>query len=392
MYMSTGKKWLVVICTLVCLIGLALDMWGLYYYLYLKDNFTLTTAYVSDMSYSEEQKFFIEVQQYPNMVEFKVNCYTDVETLEKDEAGNYPNKYTYTFGVQFDGGYQATREEKKTGFLGLGDRYFYNLMTNCTYYNIDSNGTSYEAIVDLPEKDKWIYDIGGQLVLIKERGDIQFNSRLFGADFQSYDFSLMFEDLYKSVDSLDYGKRVVNFDLSQYFTFQMYNEENGVFEEEIHKTTETWMFVDVFVEKYSTDFVDASQSWFGQFMGDKDWTLYDFEKLDFWRARNEYNFDVEDFSFSFIDGKYYLKLQTGLVKYLEEFDNMKYVVNLDLDNIYLGSQPLTITGFTQDAFGKLEIDSINLKSENACQFTTYEDYDFNLNGEIEIVKLEVENV
>lgn len=377
--MSKGKKILTAVLVPIMLICLACDMWLLWYELFLKDNFSLTTAYVDDMSYSEEEKFFIEVQYYPNMFEARINYYTDTQIPEYDETTqSYGGKYTFSSGVQFDGCYQAEVKTKKTGFLGLGNSYRYNDMQNCTYYNTDQNGTSYVAIAELADQDKWVYDIGGELVLLTAKGNLEYGGNYFfaktGTRYQVYDMALALQDLYSAVESLEDGKRVVTFDMSEYFNFTMYDEETGRFEEEIHETKETWMFINIFVNKHSTDFVSAEQSIFGQFMGDTEWSLYDLSKADYWRARHEYNLTINDFTFVYSNNSYHLKLKQSVIDYLSEFDNMQYIVTIDLDNIYFCSEKIDIVGFTDKPFGSLGIDTINLTTEETREFEVFDKY------------------
>lgn len=374
--MSKGKKILTAVLVPIMLICLACDMWLLWYELFLKDNFSLTTAYVDDMSYSEEEKFFIEVQYYPNMFEAKINYYTDTQIPEYDETTqSYGEKYTFSSGVQFDGGYQADLEGYGTGVFGWGNYYRENVMKNCKYYNTDQTGTSYVAVAELADQDKWVYDIGGDLVLLTSKGNVKYGENGIGyPKYMNYNMSLALQDLYSAVASLEDGKRVVTFDMSEYFNFTMYDEETGRFEEEIHETKETWMFINIFVNKHSTDFVSAEQSIFGQFMGDTEWSLYDLSKADYWRARHEYNLTIKDFTFVYQNNAYYLKLKQSVIDYLSEFDNMQYIVTIDLDNIYFGSEKIDIVGFTDKPFGSLGIDTINLTTEETREFEVFDNY------------------
>ena len=374
--MSKGKKILTAVLVPIMLICLVCDMWLLWYELFLKDNFSLTTAYVDDMSYSEEEKFFIELQYYPNMFEAKINYYIDTDIPEYDETTqSYGEKYTFSSGVQFDGGYQADLDGHGTGVFGWGNYYRENVMKNCKYYNIDQNGTSYIAVSELAHQDKWVYDIGGELVLLTSRGNVKYGENGIGyPKYMNYNMALALQDLYSAVESLEDGKRVITFDMSEYFNFTMYDEETGRFEEEIHETKETWMFINIFVNKHSTDFVSAEQSIFGQFMGDTEWSLYDLSKADYWRARHEYNLTIKDFTFVYSNKSYHLKLKQSVIDYLSEFDNMQYIVTIDLDNIYLGSEKIDIVGFIDKPFGSLGIDTINLTTEETREFEVFDKY------------------
>lgn len=392
--MSKLKKFGIGALIVVLLLCLGLDCWLMYYHMFLKDNFTLTTAYVDDMAYSKEEKFFIECKYFPNMFEAKLNYYTDTNIPEYDEeTKSYGSKYTYSSGVQFDGGYQAESIFKGTGAFGWADSYRYNEMINCTYYNTTDSGTSFTAIKELSDQDKWVYDIDGKLVLIKERGYIKYGTNTLGySKYQHYGISLMFQDLYNSIKSLEDGVRVVTFDLSNYFTFAEYNTASGKFEEEVHETKETWMFINVKVTKSSNDFVSARESMFGMFKGDANWSLYDLASIDYWRARNEYNIGISSFTFVYENGGYYLKLQQSEADFLSAFTNMKYVVTIDLDNIYLGSQTINVAGFAEKAFGTLGIEEINLTSEIERDFNVYSNYNINCPDNITINFLEVSDV
>ncbi len=368
----------------VFIICLGLACWLMYYLMFLKDNFTLTTAYIDEMAYSKEEKYFIEVNYFPNMFEAKINYYTDVEIPQEDENGNLPSKYTYSTGVQFDGGYQY---EKARESNWISYKTYYNKMKNCTYYNTTDNGTSYTAITKLSDQNHWVYDVGGQLCKIEEKGDIEQGKVLWVSKKYRFDTALMLQDLYKSVKSLEDGTRVVVFDLSKYYKITLYNENTGKFDQDIDKTTETLIFVNIKVNKSSNQFVSANQSMFGKFKGDPNWTKYDFDKLDYWRARNEYNLNISDFTFVYENGGYYLKLQSVVADYLSPFVDMKYIVIIDLDKIYLGNDTIEVKGFTKNCFGSLGIDEINLTSSAKRSFEAYYSYNFNCTGDISIVLL-----
>lgn len=366
--MKTFLKWYSPIFV-VCLI---LNCWLMFYYMFLNDTFTLTTAYVDEMTYSEDEKFFIEVNYFPNMYEVKMNYYTDTNIPEKQADGSFGEKYTYSSGVQFDGGYQYTRELESNYW---SYDYYYNKMTNCSYYNVTNDGVSYTAISEIPDRNHWVYDIDGQLCLIEEIGNVNESKFLWVDQGNRYDTSLMLQDLYNSVKSLEDGERVIAFDLSKYYKVRLYDGEK--FPQDIYETSENYVFVNIKVNKSSSTFVSANQSMFGKFKGDANWTLYDFEQADYWKTLNEYNFTIEDFTFVYQNNAYYLKLQSNIIDFFSVFKNMKYIVTIDLDNIFFGTEKIEIAGFTEKAFGSLGIDEINLNSTEIKTFEVYNNYNIN---------------
>lgn len=361
------KKAFIITCIAVFLIALPLNVWLMYYHMFLADSFTLTTNYLDKMTYSQEEKFFIEVEMYPNTFGVKFNYYTDTNLPEKDEHGNYGEKYTYSSGVQFDGGYQYTRECKTDNFTyGI----WYNKMTNCTYYNSTDSGLNFTAIKKLENENSWVYDIEGQLCQVQERGNVYSHNIAWAPIYNKYDTALMIQSLFKSVESFEDGVFVAPFDLSDYYHVLMYD---GVsFNEDKFKTSEEYTIVNVKVTKSSKDLVRAQDSMFGRFMGDPDWSLYDFEEIDYWRSLTEYNLTIKDFTFVYQDRKYLLKLQNNAIEFLKEFKNMSYNVSIDLDNIYFGNEKIEVEGFSENAFGNLTIENLTLQAE--------ENIDFNLNG------------
>lgn len=361
------KKGLIITCIVAFCLMLPLNVWLLYYNMFLKDSFTLTTNYVDKMTYSEEEKFFIEVEMFPNSFGVKFNYYTDKDLPEKDENDQYGSKYTYSSGVQFNGGYQYERKCKTDSWTY---DIWYNKMTNCTYYNSTDSGLTFTAMKDLNTQDRWVYDIGGQLCAIEEIGKVYSYNTLWVKVYNKFDTALMIQSLYDSVESFEDGVFVVPFDLSDYFHVRMYDGER--FNDDKFETSEEYTFVNVKVTKSSKDMVRAEQSMFGRFMGDSDWSLYDVEEIDYWRTLTEYNLTIEDFTFVYQNEKFLLKLQNNTIEFLREFKNMTYTVCIDLDNIYFGSEKINVEGFSENAFGNLTIDNLTLLSE--------ENIDFHLNG------------
>ena len=368
------KKGFIISCIVIFILGLLPNLWLMFYHVALKDSVAIQTAYVDSMAYSgDEEKFFVEAEYFPNVFGVKLNYYTDTEVPEKQEDGSYGKKYTYSTGVQFEGSV-SYKVNNRLGFWKDYDKY---ILKNCTYYNSIDSGQTYIAITDFTDQSHWVYDVGGELVLIKEKGYENQGGNLGWKHYLYHGVSIFVKDLYSSIESLEDGVHIVTFDLSKYFTFTYFDESTGKFEEEIvdKKVLEKYMFVNIKVIKSSNDFVSANQSeLFNMFKGDPNWTLYDFEKADYWRARNEYNFTIKDFTFVYENGGYYLKLLPSVQEFFSVFKNMKYVVTIDLDCIYYGSDTKKVDGFIRGAFGSLGIDEVYLTSKEKVTFKTYNQY------------------
>ena len=86
----------------IAIICLLLNMWLIYYEVYLKDNvIAIHTNFIDETEYSKDQKFFMEVNIYDNVIEWKWNYYIDTNIPEKNEDGSYDEKYMFSTGVQF---------------------------------------------------------------------------------------------------------------------------------------------------------------------------------------------------------------------------------------------------------------------------------------------------
>ena len=83
---------------------------------------------------------------------------------------------------------------------------------------------------------------------------------------------------------------------------------------------------------------------------------------------------IKDFTFVYSNNTYHLKLKQSVIDYLSEFDNMQYIVTIDLDNIYFGSEKIDIVGFTDKPFGSLGIDTINLTTAETREFEVFDNY------------------
>ncbi len=373
--MANTKKWLWAYLP-VFIICLALNIWGMYFEMFLKNNVAVVTGYVGDATYSDETKYFMNVEYFSNEnangIEnfgFWFNYYTDTEIPDKKEDGSYGSKYMYSSGVQFANGYQYGASVNTDYFTYSYAGY---AMQNCVYYNADTN-LSFYATNSLENQNKWVYDIGGKLFVIKEKGEVKEFNTLWVSRGTKYDTSMLLKDIYQIVKGLPEGEHVVKMDLSKFYNVYPYNEETRQFDLSQNVIEEQFVFVDVYINKTNNGLVAAKQSNFKLYMNNRNWTLYGDEVNDsYWQANAEYNLTLSDFTFVYENGGYYLKLQAGCINYLLEFKNLRILVNIDIDNIYLGNEKLKIEGFSHDAFGKLKIDKVTLKSNETRSFIVYD--------------------
>ena len=362
--------------------------------MFLKNNIALVTAYIDDATYSEEEKYFLNVEYFSNENEngienfgVRFDYYTDVSIPEQQEDGSFGEKYIYSSGVQFKNGYSYN--------LGLntnGISYFYGkyTMKNCKFYNSDSSNISFSATNSLKDMNHWVYDIDGQLCLIEEKGNVKEGMSLWAKTGTCYNTDYLIKDLYDVAKSLPDGESVVLLDLSKFFNVYLYNGKE--FDKSTPCTAENLVFVQCYINKTSDGLVSAKQSMFGCYMGDSEWSLYSDEQHgDFWKVKSDYYLKLNEFTIDIEEGKYYLKLQSSVIDYLKNYKNIELYVNLDLDNIYLGEVKLNILGFSKNCFADLEVAEIILKSSEKRNFYVYEDYNFIEHENITIRRLEVAN-
>lgn len=376
----------------VFLICFVLNCWGMYYWMFLSQNITIQTAYLDNASYSEDEKYFLNLEYFSNengngIENFGawLDYYTDTAIPKQNEDGSYGAKYTFSSGVQFKNGYSSSGYIDTDGFTYSYDS---RSMRNCQYYNTTENGLSYSATNTLADMDKWVYDVDGQLCLVQEVGNVKESQVLWVKRGKKYDTALMLYDMYNVVKSLPDGEQVITIDLSKYYNVYLYDGKEF---DTTNTTSENWVFVNVYVNKTSNGLVSAKQSHFNCYMGDADWSLYDIENEDYWQAKAEYNLSLSDFTFTYENGGYYLKLQTSCIEYLSLFKNMRFLVSLDLDNIYLGFDKVYIDGFSKNAFGELQIDEIKLISVETRDFYVY-DKTLNIQHSTNLNIVEVGNV
>ncbi len=385
--MSTTKKVIIGILTPILLCCLISIVWLCVYYLKgWNNNISLTTNYVDELNLidSEDPEYFIDIEYFSNEnnngienFSAKLNYYTDTKMPTYNEDGTFAeDKYYYSSGIQFKKGFTFSQGCDVAYNTKMYDRskgwyQFYKVEpTNCYYYNIDNQTEDvFRATNKLEDQNKWVYDLDGQLCLIEscKTEDLKSGSFIF-KNRRVCDINYCLLELYRSVKSLDEGIHVVSFDLSRFFNIKMFNTNTGKFDVKATGDVE-WTFVKVRVNKSNNGFVSAEQSIFSSYQGNPDWTLYELgETDDYWQVDNIYHLNLSQMTFDYIEGKNYLRLQTSTLEFLETFDNMQFYLDLDLDNIYLNNEELYIDGFSENAFGTLNIVEIKLYSEQIRTF------------------------
>ena len=355
------------------------------YYFYNDPPTTVAVGNVDALTYDPEGHYPIEIQLYTNdrnngelVYEFKMNFYTDTlipqtdagkqEIIDDNTSSNGTVdsdailadcfKTVYSQGVQFTNEIEFTHRVE-TGFTQIVGYYE---PANAYYYNT-ANGTSYDAIQALDYKDKWIIDFGeGQLGRItQDAGLITVAQALWITSGINRDINKLIKDIYDSVASLDYGKQVLMFDLSDYLTFEFFSTEDLQFH--VPETTEQHLYVNVLINKSENGIVDASQSLFGMVENNSNWTIDGVTAENYWTSHACINLTQADFDID--DGL--LTLKQGAIDYFSVYDPEM----LDL-TIYIDLSRTEATGLARNAFGELQVDNIIISSSTNETFTYYD--------------------
>ena len=360
-----------------------------YYY---KHNPPTTTAVgkVDALAYDSEGKYAMELNIFSNdkkngleVNEFRVNYYIDTLIPETesgkasitqnntDSKGNVNAsgiiadcfKDTYTQGIQFVGEPKFRVEQKEQGLWG---RYNLQVYPQQAHYYNTTTGTSYTAINKLDYLDKWIIDFGGNnLGRITQDIGFEFlqNGFLWVTYYLHKDVNLMLKNIFESARSLEYGKKVLVFDLSDYLTFEYFSTEDYKF----HKppTTDQHLYVNILVNKSENGMVNSEQSMFKLIEGKSGWTYDGVIAEDYWSTHTEINLTETDFDVD--EETKLMTLKTQASEYYSQFDAyaLDVIINIDL-NKTVG------VGFAKNAFGKLLPDKIIITSSAQTKFTYYE--------------------
>lgn len=374
--MSEEMKKFLKIYSPIFVICLLLLCWLMYYYLFLSSKISITTAYLDDATYSDDEVFFMEINYYSNkngngeeVFEIKFNYYTDTRIPEQNEDGNFDAKYMYSTGAQFLGGIQYTYKED-TSFKELfsDSAYHYYTLKNGYYYDTEMGGTSFSSLKNqsIIDQSSWLYDINGKLCKIWTRGNKQIDKTLWINHYLEINTSYFILSLYNTIQSLDEGENVFALNLTEYF-FVTLQDSDGTF-----GTTptddENYLYANIKVNINKNGMINANQSLFNIVEEDSDWSLYGSNSDEYWQVRTEYNLTLNDFIVVSENQKFYLDIKQSCLNYLKPFNYLNIIITINLDEVKVASTQVDIQGFTQDLYSSLNVYKIVLHSTTEREF------------------------
>lgn len=373
--MSEEMKKFLKIYSPIFVICLLLLCWLMYYYLFLDSKISITTAYLDDATYSDDEVFFMEINYYSNengngqeVFEIKFNYYTDTRIPEQDEDGTFDSKYMYSTGAQFLGGIQYTyKEDTSLKELFSDTAYHYYTLKNGYYYDTEMGGTSFSSLKNqsIIDQSSWLYDINGQLCKIWTRGNKKIDKTLWINHYLEIDTSYFILALYNTIQSLDEGENVFALNLSEYF-FVTLQDSDGTFGTK-PTDDENYLYANIKVNINKNGMINANQSLFGIVEEDADWSLYGSNSDEYWQVRTEYNLTLNDFIVVSENQKFYLDIKQSCLNYLKPFNYLNIIITINLDEVKVASTQVDIQGFTQDLYS-LDIYKIVLHSTTEREF------------------------
>ena len=394
---QSSVKSVLILCYIpIFLACFGLMLWYLYYLMFLNDNVFITTAYLDEATYAEDDTFFMEINYFNNSksngleaFEVKFNFYTDTQLPEKKEDGTYDTKVMYSSGFQSFNGIQYNYDPYnsfESVFTGHSNHY-YNI-ENAFYYDTEQGGTSFGSLKNqkITDRNEFIFDINGELCLIKPMGEVYTHNNAWVKSYDVYDVSYFLICLYDTIKGLDSGEHIFALDLSKYFFVNLQNE-NGSFDTEPTNDV-NFTFANIKVNITDNGLISSEQSMFGIVMNDSNWTIDNTGREEYWKTETTYYLENDDFTVKYENGGYFAALKSRTINYLTPFRNLNLIVNLDLDNFNINGQKVELKGLTENAFGELEIDEINLTSTQQRDFYVYESSNIICNGDINLKLLE----
>lgn len=384
LFSDNEKRGFVITMSILFIICAGLLVWLMYYYLFLNGQITISTAYLDKASYSDETKFFMEINYYSNekgngeeVFEIKLNYYTDTRIPEIEEDGQYGTKYMYSTGAQFIGGVEYSWN-KGVSFLNLfsGKQDHKYTLLDGYYYDTEMGGTSFTSLKNekLVDQDKWIYDINGELCLIqpiKLNHDVVDYWDLWVAHVTNRDISYFILQIYNTVKSLDEGENIFALNLSEYFFVTLQNE-NGSFDSEPTDDV-NYLYSNIKVNVNSNGMISSDQSIFGIVEENSNWSLYGENSENYWQVKVEQNLTANDFNVIFKDGAYYLKMKTECEEYLKTFNYLNLIITLDLDNIQVATVNVDVLGFDESLYNAFDVYKLILNSTTERTFNVLDD-------------------
>ena len=350
----------------------SLGVIGYSIYYYNNKPLTSQTYYLNTLNYTDpedDSKYAFEVNMFNNTrkngrycFEFISNYYTDSEIPEN--PGEYKN--VYSSGVQFVDKF-SYEKHYDSAFMNWGESFTYYTLGNKYFYNKSYDNTSYSAIKNLDDLKYWILDCNGKLVTMQIKGNVHTGvvHWLGHWDYFNYDFNYMLVKLEKSVKSLVDGQHILQFDLSEFFTFREYNEETKQYDKPV-KGDLDFAIVDIKINKTSNGLIDAKQSIFNLVKNDADYSAVD-SVNDYYSYKstyylNEFDFDIVSNS----NGTCYITLKDDIAGFISTFIDLDIICEINLDSTYfVGNYCL---GFAENAIKGVNINYCTINSNSPTTF------------------------
>ncbi len=370
--------WWKALIAILIIVGLPLNGWLCYYELVLKEaTVVIDTSFVDTAGYRDEETYFMEVNYYSNekkngveCMEFKFNYYIDTSIPDKGENGSYDNKYMFSTGVQLIDGENYYRTYNTTN--GISQTVTHFALNNATFYASPDGLDQGYKVSDATLGNSWIFDIGGKLCLIENKGLVKTDSFWWWNYYADYDIQFMIASSVMSIQSLKNGTTITAFNFSDYLKVtKVYDEESGQFREDLvdENITKYFTFMNVKVNKTDNGMIEAKNSVFNSYKGDTEWSFHGIgDRNAYWRDETIYDIDSDDFKFISVDNGYSIELKDSCIEYLSEFSDVVLNVEINLDDF---SSILNIIGFTKKPFKNLNVNSIKITSSTQKDFTVY---------------------
>jgi len=379
--------------TLIVLSCISIFMTGLYIYLMVKDKglYTTSTATyvtsVTDPLTGDEYAPF-EVNVYNNVVDFRINCYSDA-----NKTALYPR------------GYQLIINEK-----GDNELYYYDTFNGESfesanpYDETNSDGQHREFYYIDIEDELYAIRLDGTYVtternILKTIGNSIWNFIQFKwkADSTVYDYITHYytmEDLMLKMKTIlassSYGVgdfEMPLIDLGDYL--HVYSVENGKVSEEPlgNKDSLANSYFSMSCHYHKRNMTYANQSLFKSVAGDNDFNVSGINfDVDYWKATQEYHITENDFvsRYSVVDDGFYFSLSNDLISELKNYSSLEIYIDFNLTN--LGN--IKILGFDYYALNGLDIEQLTITSDIHQEFVVM----YGSLGDYQIENIIVNNV
>lgn len=396
--MGVGKKILISVLSIICVICLALDIWCVCVYKWGEEKIVSNTMNVGEMQNVDgtDKKTFMEINYYSNkngngveLFEIKYNQFSDEEMKQFVSVGSQFVSTSETTNIKFvdlstSMAFHESYKEEKYGLFNLGTRKYHKTFIgkgidlNTTNYFEYQSSDDYEfslgnAINVLNGDSAFKITIDDELYLVKFRKDCDFDEFNLGTlkikttisesiyEYYSYvDHNLIASALYdsfKTSTSLSNGYTTIR--LGDYFEYWGFNGKTYEKLDETNNSKVQTEFINNYVIKVNVSHDGATksnQSLFNQINGDSEFDLTgDYITSDYLYGKSVIELDYKAFEFLYVNGdSYALRLKDSVAEELDSYKkDIVLDVNIDLD--YLESKGYEFFGFTEKAFGDFTV-------------------------------------